>query len=64
MRGLIHQHCPPRESMLQAAELEMSRALADANRAREAGDVAAYAKHMARLHALVEQAAELVRRAA
>lgn len=64
MRGLIHRACPPRESVLQAAELEMSHALADANRARREGDTAAYARHMAQLHALVEQAAELIRRAA
>ncbi len=64
MRGMIHRSCPPRESVLQAAEIEMSRALADANRARDEGDTAGYARHLARLHALVEQAAELVRRAA
>lgn len=64
MRGLIHRACPPRESVLQAAELEMSHALAEARRCELAGDREGYVKHMARLHALVEQAAELVGRAA
>lgn len=64
MRGVITRRCPPRESVLQAAEIEMTRALADANAARDEGDVSAYARHLARLHALVEQAAELVRRSA
>lgn len=64
MRGLIHFGCPPRESVLQAAEREMCIALADSIAARKRGDTAGEAAALARLHQLVEQAVELVRRAA
>ena len=61
---LINRTCPPRESVLQAAEVAMCVALAEANRARSRGDEAGYVRHMARLCALQEQAAEVLRRAA
>lgn len=64
MRGVINRHCPPLESVLQAAELEMIQVLSDAQRAHAAGDTAAEARHLARLHTLAAQAAELIGRAA
>ena len=64
MRGLISFACPPRESVLQAAEREMCIALVEAGDARKRGDDAGEAAALSRLHQLVEQAIEMLRRAA